>query len=335
MLSNTKPKVTFVHRKARAVGNYSLEFIFQDVRKRLLHQIDSYVFHSKYESNGVFKRLYNVFQLFFERKKIVHITGDVNYLGLLLNPNKTIHTILDCVQLTSTTGIKHTILKFFWLTVPVKKSKYITAISTSTKNEILKYAPCNPNKIVVIPVAISTQFKASPKIFNTQKPTILQLGTAHNKNIEALLEAVKDIPCIIDIVGAHQQHLVDYMEAHNMEYTYSQGLTNNQIIQKYINADIVSLISTYEGFGMPILEGQATGRVVITANTYSMPEVGGNAAHYVTPTNIAEIKMGIQKIISDATYREQLITNGYENVKRFDAQTIAEQYYKLYQTISL
>jgi glycosyltransferase involved in cell wall biosynthesis len=272
-------------------------------------------------------------ELFFKKKNIVHVTGDVNYLGLLLKRRKTIHTILDCVHLNNTSGIRHKILKLFWVTIPVKRSRFITAISTSTKNEILKYVKCDPGKIVVIPVAISTAFQYVPKQFNKSKPVILQLGTAPNKNIERLIEALKGIPCRMEIIGAYHNHLVELMEANGIEFNYSQGLTNEEIIQKYIAADIISLASTYEGFGMPIIEGQATGRAVLTSNLYSMPEVGGKAAHYVDPYSVDSIRKGFQKIIGDDGYREGLIQEGLENVKRFDPQEIANQYLGLYERI--
>jgi glycosyltransferase involved in cell wall biosynthesis len=290
-MENKKPKVVFFQRKPRTVGNYSVEFIFDDVRNRLQSKIEATLIYSKYESSGLFKRLYNVFQTWNNQKQVNHVTGDVSYIGFFLNKKKTIHTILDCVFLQKATGLKFKILKYFWLTVPVKRSTFITAISTATKNEILKYQPCNPDKIVVIPVAISNAFVPIQKDFNSTKPVILQLGTAPNKNIMHLLEAVKSINCHINIIGVKHDELINYMQANNISYTYEHGLTNDEIRDRYQQCDILSLISTYEGFGMPILEAQATGRAVITANVFSMPEVGGNACHYVDPYNVKEIEI--------------------------------------------
>jgi glycosyltransferase involved in cell wall biosynthesis len=330
---NPKVKVSFLHRKPRAVGNYSLEFIFKDVRNRLSEQIEASIFYSKYESAGLFKRIYNVIEARFRQNKVTHVTGDVNYLGCLLRKKTTIHTVLDCVFLNSTTGIKHKVLKLFWLTIPVQRSTFITAISQATKDEILKYVPCNPDKIVVIPVAISENFQVAPKVFNKAKPTILQLGTAPNKNIERLIEALKGISCTLEIVGAAHPHLKELLIQNNIDYVYTQGLTDAEILHKYQQADIVTLVSTYEGFGMPILEAQAVGRVVITANVFSMPEVGGTAAHYVNPTSVAEIKAGFEKLINEDVYRNDLIQKGFENVKRYNPDGIAKEYFELYKKI--
>ncbi len=335
-MSLHKIRITFLQRKTRSVGNYSLEFIFNDVRNRLQDKVEAKTVYCKYESSGLFKRLYNVFQAFRNQgKEITHVTGDVNYIGALLAKRKTIHTILDCVFLKNTTGIKYKILKYFWMDLPIQRSRFVTAISESTKIEILKYTNCDPDKIVVIPVAISNRYQPNNKETVSDKPIILQLGTAPNKNIERLIEAIKDMDCKLIVVGAHHQQYEDLLKEYKIEYQYLQGLSDEEILNLYQQCDIVSLVSTYEGFGMPILEGQAVGRAVITANLFSMPEVGGSGAHYVDPYNVAEIKNGIQKLITDKNYTNILIQKGFENVKRFDAQNIANQYLELYKKATL
>ncbi len=327
-------KVSFFHRKPRAVGNYSIEFIFADVRKRLSDKIDARIAYSKYESSGLFKRIYNAVEAFFRQSAVNHVTGDINYLGLLLSKRKTIHTVLDCVHLTSSAGLKYRVLKKFWLDIPIKRSRYLTAISTSTKQEILKHAQCDPEKIKVIYVAISDRFKPKPRPFNAAKPRILQVGAAHNKNIPRLAEALKGIPCIVEIIGKRFEEYEKILQGNGIEYEYRSGLTDDEMIARYEAADIISLVSTYEGFGMPILEGQAVGRPVITSNIFSMPEVAGDAACLADPFDVASIRAGFLKIINDEKYRNGLIERGFENVKRFDPGKIALEYYELYKNIA-
>jgi glycosyltransferase involved in cell wall biosynthesis len=328
-----KPVVTFFQRKPRSVGNYSVEFIFEDVRKRLSGSIIPKTFYSKYESNGFFKRIYNCIEAAMNQSEINHVTGDINYIGLLLSKRKTIHTILDCVFMTATSGIRQKILKLFWLTVPVKQSKYITAISEATKQEIIKYTGCNPDKIKVIYVAISERFMRQDKPFNKVKPVILQIGTAPNKNIPRLIEAIKDISCELHIIGRKIPEYETLLSENKMAYRYESGLTDEEMVQRYASADIIALASTYEGFGMPILEAQAVGRPVITSNLFSMPEVAGDATCMVNPYQVEEIKAGIKKIIEDDQYRQALVEKGFENIKRFHPQRIAEEYLALYSEI--
>lgn len=328
-----KPTVVFFHRKPRTVGNYSVEFIFEDVRKRLRDKINSRIVISKYESSGLLKRLYNCVEAWRNQGMVNHITGDVNYLGLFLKRRATIHTVLDCVHLNSSSGIKYKILKLFWLSIPESRSKYITAISESTKQEILRHHKCDPNKIVVIPVAISPKFKRADKPFHKERPVILQVGTAHNKNIPNLIEAVKGLPCVLNIVGKQNDEYETLMKKYNIAYKYEWGLSDEEIVKRYEQADIVNLTSTYEGFGMPILEAQAVGRAVITSKLYSMPEVAGDAAVLVDPNVASEIRKGLDRIINDDAFRAGMIARGFENIKRFDPELIAEQYLQLYQKV--
>ena len=84
---------------------------------------------------------------------------------------------------------------------------------------------------------------------------------------------------------------------------------------------------------MPILEAQTTGRVVLTSNRASMPEVGGNGAHYVDPYSVEEIREGIAKLVEDENYRNQLIEHGRQNATRFSPANIANQYMAIYDEI--
>ena len=64
-----------------------------------------------------------------------------------------------------------------------------------------------------------------------------------------------------------------------------------------------------------------------------MPEVAGDAAVLVDPFSDASIREGFLKVINDHEFRESLIERGYDNAKRFDTESIAEQYIKIYKMI--
>jgi glycosyltransferase involved in cell wall biosynthesis len=83
---------------------------------------------------------------------------------------------------------------------------------------------------------------------------------------------------------------------------------------------------------MPIIEGNAVGRCVITSSIPPMTEVASDAACFVNPYDIASIEKGFQKIILDTEYRKQLIENGRENIERFQPENSAEQYIRLYKS---
>jgi glycosyltransferase involved in cell wall biosynthesis len=64
-----------------------------------------------------------------------------------------------------------------------------------------------------------------------------------------------------------------------------------------------------------------------------MPEVAGGAACLVDPFDVGSIRSGIEKVIKDTQYREQLIEKGFKNVERFRPEVIATQYADLYREV--
>jgi len=325
-------KITFFQRKPRKI-NFSLEFIFDEVRKNIDNRYECKLKKAKFYSNGFFKRILIAVDFLGSQGDVNHVTGDINFSSILLKKRKTILTILDVGFMTTTSKFKREILKFFWITLPVKRAFYVTTISNSAKNEILQFTNCNPNKIRVIYVPISTTFKKVPKEFNTIEPIILQVGTKFNKNIDRLIEALKGLKCQLNIVGNLSEAQIKKLHKNNINFKNYVNLTNEEIVQKYIDCDILSFVSTYEGFGMPIVEANATGRVVITSNVLSMPEVAGNAAVLVDPYDIAAIRAAFDRVIIDKVFRRKLILNGFENCKRFGIDQIATEYVTLYKKV--
>jgi glycosyltransferase involved in cell wall biosynthesis len=101
----------------------------------------------------------------------------------------------------------------------------------------------------------------------------------------------------------------------------------------YAEADIMLFPSVHEGFGLPIIEAQATGRPVLTSQLEPMISVSGGAACLVDPFNTESIRSGIQKIISDEPYRRELVEKGFKNVERFQLKQVALQYRDLYEEL--
>ena len=318
-------------RKKRPYANYSVEGLYTNTRKSLQDRAEIQVVECPFYSNGFFPRLFNCIYASFKQRDVNHVTGDVNYLNLFFTKNKNIVTILDCGLLERLTGIKQKVAKLFWFTIPVKRARFVVAISQATKNEILKYVKCDPDKIKVIYVSVSDKFKRADKPFNKEKPVILHIGSAPNKNLKRLIEAVEGLNCRLEIVGKIPQDEIELLKAKNIDYTNSFDLTETEMVNKYEECDLLALVSTYEGFGMPIVEANIVGRPVISSNLYSMPEVAGDASLLVDPYNVSEIRNGITKITNDDKYRNELIENGYRNAERFKVDSIAQKYLELYK----
>jgi glycosyltransferase involved in cell wall biosynthesis len=326
--------ITYFQRKAIPNFHFSVEIIFSDVRKHLPTGVTYDVWISKYFSRGLWPRIYNGFEARKRRGKINHVTGDISYIAPFLPASNTIHTILDTVFLQESKGIRKEILSTFWLKIPIKRSRFVTTISEAVKQEIVAFSGCSPSKVHVIPIALNPVFKFVPRDYHWEKPRVLMVGAAPNKNIPRILEALKGLHCKVQIVGKHNPQYEQFMQTHGMDYSFEWGLNIEQMYEKYKQTDILIFASTYEGFGMPIMEAQACGVPVVTSNVSSMPEVGGpEGACYVDPYSTESIRAGIMKVMNDASYRGELIRNGFENIQRFNPDRVANMYYQLYQKI--
>lgn len=327
-------RITYFQRK-NIQNNGSVEIIFNNLRNdiKLLYHLKVKIL--RFRSTNILKVIYNIFDCLFKQGDINHITGDIQYVAILLNKNKTILTILDCIYLENSKGVKHLVFKYLFLKIPINKSKYITTISNFSRSSILKYYPnLNPNKIFVIPVSISKNFSYKKKLFNKNEPRLLQIGTSNNKNIPNLILAIKDLKCVLVIIGKINNDLYFILKSNNIKFENYIDIDEIELINQYERADIITFVSTYEGFGMPIIEANAIGRCVITSNCASMPEIANNAACLVDPFSINSIKEGILKICNDQTYREILINNGIINAKKFDKDIIHKKYLRLYKKIN-
>lgn len=327
-------KVTYYQRKPLG-SQFSIERVFDTVRGELPKEVEYKVFVCPFQSKGVIRRVLNCIAAFFAQGDINHITGDVHYLALLLARNKTVLTIHDCRSLHRLKGLRRKILKLFWFDVPIKRSSIVTVISSFTKQELLEHVHCPEGKIIFVPDPVTKSYTFKPKKFNENNPVILQIGTGSNKNLERVAQACEGLDVTLDIVGHLTNEQKTLLEEKGIRYSNSYNLSDNAIKQKYGSCDIVAFASLYEGFGMPILESQATGRPVITSNFEPMKEVAGEGACLVNPFDINDIREGIKKIIKEAGYRQIVINEGLKNIERFQPSEVARQYTNLYKSILL
>ena len=333
MLATLFMNIVHFHRKPVSERYFSIENSFSSIRNELTKLgMEVNVFVCPHISQGFLPRLRNSISAFFYQKDINHITGDVHYLNFFFSKKKTVLTVHDLVFMKHPSALARKVLKLFWLTLPACKSAYITCISQSTKEELLTHIDFPEDRIKVIPTIVDEQiFSFVPKKFNAENPAFLFIGTTPNKNLERVAEALKGIPCSLEIVGPLSDAQKTILRENGIKYHQEVGISNAGIAEKYQETDVLIFPSTYEGFGMPILEAQLTGRPVITSDYSAMREVAGISTCLVNPFSIESIREGILKVISEEEYRKELIVKGTENVKRFSAHKVALMYLALYQ----
>lgn len=329
---SSKIKVRYFFRKPFK-GNFSIEELFDLIQHSLSENISFSSYHMRYFSKGIVKRFLNGFLAMLNQSEVNHITGDVNYIALFLNKKKTILTIHDIEILKRSKGLKYKFIKLFWFQLPAKRLNYITVISENTKKELVTEININPAKVKVIYDCISPNIKFRPKTFNKENTNILHIGTKHNKNLENTIKAIAGLDVNLSILGDLKTNQRALLDKHNIKFQNFSNLKYNEVIELYYKADMVTFVSTSEGFGLPIIEANAVGRPIITGNNTSMPEIAADAALMADPYNVEEMRMGILRIIEDDEYREKLIKNGQENVKRFLPNQIVKQFEELYVQI--
>ncbi|MEO6454285.1 MAG: glycosyltransferase family 1 protein [Ginsengibacter sp.] len=243
-------------------------------------------------------------------------------------------------------------LKWVVPTVAKRAAKVIT-ISNYSKSDILKHIPINKNKIHVIYEAPGPNFRElnvlskqdSIKRFGLSPLYILSFGALDpRKNTALVIEAFSKFR--LKSKSSHQLVIVGLSEMQK-QYFLKQittlGISSSVILLGFVSEEeLVALYngaylllypSLYEGFGFPILEAMACGTPVISSAVTSIPEIAGEAAILVNPTDIEAIAEAIHRLTKDKPFREKLILMGYSRASEFSWAKAAKESLEVYTKI--
>jgi glycosyltransferase involved in cell wall biosynthesis len=329
-----RTRLTYVERRP-SKDAVSIERVFRQVVRGLPAEEFEVLFQTTPFGNGIAAIIRNL--LFFRphESDVYHITGDVHYLAMRLPAERTVLTIHDLIFLHRRTGLRRAVLKKLFLDMLVRRTAVLTTVSQATKDEIVKETGIDPSRVTVIENPMLDGFEPGrPKTFNADCPVILHIGTAANKNLVNLVKAVVDIECKLRIVGQLDADIHRRLRQSGIKFENVHGLDQNAIVEEYRNCDMVAFCSTYEGFGLPILEAQMMRKPVVTSNIAPMNVVAGDGAVLVDPNNIESIADGLRRVINDAEYRDQLVAAGTENVERFSGNTASDKYAEIYRRLA-
>ena len=312
----------------------SLEGVFDSVIQHLSSDFQAKRISSKYVSRGLLNRIRIAVNAYQNQGKINHVTGDIHFIVPFLRKNSTILTIHDCGQYHKRNFISRLLFNLFWIIIPSKSARHITVISEQTKTELLALVKIPDSKISVIPNPVQPGYIYSPKKFNALKTRILQIGTKINKNLERVIKAVEGLDIVLVIIGRLNESQKQLLKILNIDYENKWDLTRKELYNEYMISDLLLFVSTYEGFGVPIIEANAVGRVVITSNIEPMKSIGKGSARLTNPYDISEIRTAILEIIDNGEERMKLIENGLNNAKNYHPGKIAREYEKIYMRIN-
>lgn len=229
----------------------------------------------------------------------------------------------------------------------------VITISESSKQDMVEYLQVAPEKIWVTPLASrysaehdrpqASLVGAQSLRYDFSQPYILFVSTIEpRKNITTLISAFNqlktthkidhhlvligqrgwcDDPIFEAIARSPWRHCI-----HHLNY-----VPDNLVAWCYMQADVFVYPSHYEGFGMPVLEAMTLGCPVVTSNTSSLPEVAGDAALLVQPTDVEQLVDAVLRVVSDRTLRQNLIQKGHARAKLFSWQRTAWETLQAYR----
>lgn len=334
--NNNKVKVNIYLRKS-AIGQYSIEKLFHTLAEGFRKDglFDIHLISMPYLSKGFINRFRNILFALRQNADIHHISGDIHYIVFAFERSKSVITIHDLALLYHLQGIKLLLFKTIWFSLPAWWTKKLVVISEKTKEDLIKYINPGNEKICIISNFVNPKYTSSHNIKKLNAiPVILHIGTAPHKNLVRLIDAINGLRVKLHIIGVLSDDYLELLERGKIDYVNFTNLSESALIGQYNQADIVHFASTFEGFGMPILEGQAMGVPVITSNLAPMKDVAINeSAYLVNPFIASEIRNAVLDILQNEKMRENLIKNGYQNIKKFELSHIVSDYREVYSSI--
>lgn len=216
----------------------------------------------------------------------------------------------------------------------------ILAISESTRNDLLAHCQDFHRKSVVVAYpGLDRSFSdkhTEPKLDIKSKQYLLFYGTFEpRKNITYIVQAFTElyiegkIPTDFKLIliggkgwGKTKDNIVGYISEHFPDVARRPIIILDYATDLHLRAYIkharaVLYPSLYEGFGLPVLESMALGTPVLTSNTSSLPEVGGNAALYTNPKDYFELKKQMKSLIEDDRLVEDMSKKGLIQSHKF------------------
>ena len=244
-------------------------------------------------------------------------------------------------------GYYHAVMR-----VSLRRAAHIMTVSEATCRDLIEYYHVSPPKVSVAPGAVDPQYKpatimhiaAVRQTYNLPEHFVLWVGARRpHKNVGAVVGALAriqdQIPHALVLVGAPDMRFRDDLPARiEHERLQERIITIDNVPEKdmpalYSAADVYLCPSLMEGFGLPVLEAMACGCPVVASDRSSLPEVAGDAALLINPSDERALAEAMLRVLTDACLGQSLRARGLSQATRFSWPLTAQRTLKVYGLI--
>lgn len=234
----------------------------------------------------------------------------------------------------------------------MRRASHVISVSEFTRSQVIERYPELASKVSVVHSGLDPQFSQQPDTqsvrafleeIGQERPYILFVGSIEpRKNIPALVRAFETVArrsgLRHDLVmcgpwgwryGASREAIEGSPLAERIRVL--GYLPSSQLPLLYAGADLLAYPSLQEGFGFPPLEAMAMGTPVVTSNTSSLPEIAGDAALMIDPTDGAALADAIERVLTDATTASALVERGYARSRTFTWERATRNTFDIYR----
>lgn len=228
----------------------------------------------------------------------------------------------------------------------------VSTVSEHSKRDMVNFYRTNPQKINVVPEGVDTRLFnpiQQQKLlsdwrvqqFRSDTPFILYVGKpVERRNLSSLVRAfalLKEhdkIPHKLFIVGADQPGSSPFRrviaELGLERNVCVLGYADHQLMRLIYNAaDVLVYPSSYEGFGMPVLEAMACGTPVITLNNTAFPEFAGGVAHLIKDAAVPTLRAEVLAVLQNPEWRKRMRDEGPKRAASYDWRLVVRRYLDL------